>query len=119
MNDLSKYALKSFSNFEELFSQISPKKLFEYREAVFNICRELKPGQIYNIAESVRIENQEVFVKCVCSYIMIHGADCNVLFTDDYASVKGVKSFNEEHQRLEEYTEQVRQMKKSNIYEKK
>ena len=93
--DLSHHRLNSFSEIDALVDKIGAEKFYQYQDAVFNIISKLSPGQTYNVLENVKSENQGVFIKCVCIYIIRTKGECNVIPSDDYTFVKGITPFNE------------------------
>jgi hypothetical protein len=118
MITLEKYLLQSLADLDEFTNKIGHEKFYPYQDRVFQILSKMHPGNTYNIIENIRSENREIFVKCVCVYMRRMKGDCNVQFTDDYTSIKGIESFNQERKSMQEYQDRVKRMKQGNRYEK-
>lgn len=116
--DLSTYRLNSECEFITLYKSIPLEKLNAYKERVFKLLGALQEKEYFDIVKNIRVENQEVFIKCVCLYIIQTGADCNVEFTDNFLQLRGIQSYNAGLKEMREYRRQVERIK-GNFYDKK
>ena len=94
--NLSHYRLDNLTEIDLLVDKIGVVKFYQYQENVFKLLASISPEQKYSILENIRQENQEVFIKCVCVYIIRTTGDCNVELSNDYTSIKGIEPFNKQ-----------------------
>lgn len=92
--DLSRYRLNSISELDSISAKIDQGKFLKYKESVYNMLLNLREGECFDIVLKIRAENQEIFIKCVCCYMIEMRGDCNIIFSDDFSMIKGVVPFN-------------------------
>lgn len=94
MKNLSVHRLKSVSEIMALIETIGLKKFNSYLNTVYTLMQGLLPGDVFKIEEKVRRENQGVFIKVVCLYILETKGECNVELSNDWDSVIGIQTMN-------------------------
>lgn len=92
MKDLSLYRLNNYSELQTFLSENDNKTFHAYRELVYVRMNSLKPGHSFKIRSKVKEENFELFIKTVCLYILESADKCNIIFSDDYEIIIGVKT---------------------------
>jgi hypothetical protein len=104
MEDFSTYQLNDLAEMDELERRIGTEKFYAYVGAVYNLCAKLTPGMTYNIAEKIKAENRELFIKSCCQYILARQpkGESNVQFNRTFTELRGVQTFNEYMKELEE-----------------
>lgn len=94
--DLGVYTLKSRSEITQLREKIGEKKFDEFKLGVYNIFRNLKPGEIFPIEEKVSKPNIPVFIKLACLYQLDTGWNCNIAITGHESNlIKGTQTLTE------------------------
>ncbi|MCL2328881.1 MAG: hypothetical protein FWC39_10285 [Bacteroidetes bacterium] len=109
MNDFSTYRLNDLAELDELERAIGTEKFYAYLEAVYKLCGELTPGAVYNIAENIKAENRELFIKLCCRYMLSlqPKGECNIEFEDKYfTEIRGVQTFNDSMREWDEINKQ-------------
>lgn len=101
MENFKQYRLNNRAEIEELQRNFIPEKFELYKQKLFELLQSFTPGKEYNIAEKIKSENRELFIKLSCLYMLQTGANCNVEFSNDYSTIRGVQSFNESIKEIE------------------
>lgn len=105
MPTLAKYRLNSLAEIESICMKIGQDKFAAYKDTVYNLLRDMQPGNVFSVLDKVKPTNQEVLIKVVCLYMIETAGDCNVILSDDYTHIRGVVSFNAEIKGQQEYNE--------------
>lgn len=113
MADLSHYRLNSYSEIIDLQHRIGDKKFYKYLNTVYTTAEGIKIGQLYTIEKEVKMANRNIFIKCVCLYMIDTGSRCNVEFSNDYSSVRGIQSFDSYRKDLEIISNKLKSMKEN------
>lgn len=90
MCHLSNYRLNNYSEIEKLKEEIGLIEFSKYLNSVYKTLQAIRPGEIFCIRDKVKQDNHLLFIKCACLYILETGITCNILFSDDYESIKGI-----------------------------
>lgn len=94
MADLSHYRLNTYSEIIDLQHRIGNDKFYKYLNMVYALAAGITIGQLYPIEQHVKTANRNIFIKCICLYIIETGDMCNIEFTNDYSSIRGTQSFD-------------------------
>lgn len=112
MADLSHLRLITYSEIIDLQHRIGNDKFYKYLNMVYHLAREISIGQIYPIEQHVKTANRNTFIKCVCLYMIETKSLCNIEFTNDYSSIRGIQSLDSYRQDLSERSNKQKLQKK-------
>jgi len=112
MADLSHYRLNSYSEIIDLQHRIGNDKFYKYLNMVYALAGGITIGQMYPIEQHVKTANRNIFIKCVCLYMIETGSRCNIEFTNDYSSVRGIQPYDSYSKDLEIISNKLKSMKK-------
>lgn len=90
INDLSKYRLNDESELDRYMKE-NPSRLVEFMAKVYNMLDRIEVGESVVVLDICRPESLDVFIKCVCKYILIHQGDgmehSFIEFSEDYRRI--------------------------------
>lgn len=112
MPALSHYRLNDYSEIIDLQHRIGNDKFVKYLNMVYSLARGISIGQIYPIEQHVKTANRNIFIKCVCLYMIETGSMCNVEFANDYSSIRGIQSLDSYRQDLSDRSNKHKLQKK-------
>lgn len=76
INPVLAYRPASFLELECYRDRIGYETWHEMEAKVFLALDNLQPDNFYDISKQVKEEQQELFVKCCCAYILEQAPDC-------------------------------------------
>lgn len=72
MKNLSQYRLTDLSELQPFKEKMGEREFYKLAFAIYKRLFTMRPGESYNILKKVVPENQEVFIKIACCYIIDH-----------------------------------------------
>ena len=75
-NPILAYKTESIAELEAYRDRIGHDVWRDMEVKVFQALEVLQPGRFYDVSRQVKEEQQELFVKCCCVYILEQTADC-------------------------------------------
>lgn len=102
MTPLSQYRLNRYSEIQDLLTKAGNESFHEYRDSIYRTLNGLQPDQSFNLRNNVKPENLELFIKITCLYILEAKEKCNIVFSDDYEIIRGVKIDNTKNKKYHE-----------------
>lgn len=70
--NLKKYKLITMDWIDEYIKKLGLEGYCDFESRVNKALDQLRPGRYYNIIEDVKEEDQELFIKLCCMYIIQH-----------------------------------------------
>jgi len=77
MNDYSAFCMKDWKWYEDYKAKMGYKALYEYRNRLQQKLDNMKDGDILIVDRVAKKENIELFIKCVCVYIITGHGSCS------------------------------------------
>lgn len=112
MADLSHLRLNTYSEIINLQHRIGNDKFCKYLNMVYHLAKGITVGQLYHIEQHVKTVNRNIFIKCICLYMIETKSLCNVEFSTDYSSIRGIQSFDSYSKDLAIRSNKLKSMKK-------
>lgn len=84
--DLSIHRLNNTSQLDRYMEKDKINEYIEYKDKIFKSLDNLKVGHFYNIPKQVPEDQQDLFIKICCLYILSHYKD--YIFSDDYTLIE-------------------------------
>jgi hypothetical protein len=91
---LERYCLNDWGWFHRYYEQMGADAYWDFTTRVYKAIENLRPQCRYDLTK-ISEENQELFVKIACEYILEHGGidNCGVKFSDDWTYLYRTKEF--------------------------
>lgn len=86
MAGYEQYRMTDWGWVETYQQKMGSEQFRSYRDDVYALLLQMKPGDSFDIDTNVKVENIDLFIKIVCSFITEN--NCNYDFTTDYKKVR-------------------------------
>lgn len=84
--NLSVHRLNNMSQLDKYLEKDKINEYIEFKDKVFKALDKLEVGHFYNIPKQVPEDQQDLFIKICCLYILSHYKE--YIFSDDYTLIE-------------------------------